>query len=121
MKEIQIEDLICLAYQTDDDVEKIGIAQIITLGKSPLIHSWNECKNTGFLPCFQSHKTVKVYRNEERKHEDDTIWRDNLDMSHIVEYSDMFTPASHQNTQKKKSKKNRGRSVKKGSNNEHVG
>ena len=115
MEPMKVGDMVCLTWLDDDGAEQIGVAQIICMGDTPRIHWWENNSNTalsgGYLPVFQSGRTGRrMYRAAAKRDDADTIWEDTLDVSHVVEYGDIFTNMARK---KKKGQKNKGRAIQK--------
>ena len=119
MREIQTGDMICMTWQDDDDIERIGVAQVIDTNEPMTMHWWETTArknyiNGAFWPVFKRHDTGTLYRAKKKRHENDGIWTDTLSeqkrFEQIIQYGDIFTKVVPPKAGKKQ--KDTGRRIK---------
>ena len=114
MADIAVDDMVCLVFADEKDVQQIGVAQVLEIveGDGPSgvkIHWWDtptaNSMYGAFAPVFGHSKITAMYRAMEKKDPNDSVWEDDMEDKYVIEYGDIFAPDMEPALGKKRKKK----------------
>lgn len=127
MKPISVGDIVCLTFTDADDMEQVGVAQVVddpredekrpdmNIGPNTVyIHWWEthaaNAMTGAFLPVFSKYQNGTMYKAKKKSDERDGRWLDTMDNKTVIQYGEILTSGVRR--KKAKGKPKRGKSIK---------